>query len=95
MNYLNVKISYVLLCYYFATVVNAKEDNWRTSGNDNIAQKTNSSEILSRKKRFIFPAVSSWRFDLAFTLIGYAEGYPDTTTLVGFIPFTWSLNTLG
>ncbi len=96
MNYLKFKFSYAILCYYFITIASAKDiNNWRTKSNNNNIQRNNSSEILSRKKRFIFPAVSSWRFDLALTLIGYAEGYPDTTTLVGFIPFTWSLNTLG
>ena len=95
MYYFKLKLTYIFICYYFITVINAKDENWRgNSNNNNIAQRTNSSESLSRKKRFIFPAVATWRFDLALTLIGYAEGYPDTTSLVGFIPFTWNLNTL-
>ena len=61
--------------------------NWQ-----NFERSGNSSSALSRKRRFIFPAVTPWLFDIRVTMDIPLQGLD--TALRAYIPFTWNLNTL-
>ena len=68
---------------------------WRNLDLDGGFGVRSGNGSLSRKKRFVFPAVSSWRLDLAFTLFVPLDGTPILgNPFIVFIPFTFSLNTL-
>ena len=84
-----------IFCIFISSLIVADDtestritSNWR-----NGFDKNNSTKILSRKKRFMYPVVNSpWRFDIRLLLGVPVEGQPNQ--LIAFIPFTWNLNTL-
>jgi hypothetical protein len=84
-----------ILCYLLLIFIgqiaadSVTPEDWRNLEGPN--PKTGNGS-LSRKKRFIFPAVSPWRFDARILLFIPMVG--QETQLVAFIPFTWNLNTL-
>jgi hypothetical protein len=70
--------------------------NWRNLDRQQQQQQrtslSNSTTYLSRKRRFIYPAVAPWLFDFRVTIVIPLQGLD--TTLNAYIPFTWNLNTL-
>ena len=69
--------------------------SWRNLDLDGGSGVRFGNGSLSRKKRFIFPAVSAWRFDLSITLFVPLDGTPILgNPFIVFIPFTFNLNTL-
>jgi hypothetical protein len=59
---------------------------------ENFVAPSNSSRSLSRKRRFIYPLVTPWLFDIRVTMDIPLQGLE--TSLRAYIPFTWNLNTL-
>ena len=64
-----------------------KADNWQ---NFNVSGSFN--QTLSRKRRFIYPAVTPWLFDIRVTMDIPLQGLD--IPLRAYIPFTWNMNTL-
>jgi hypothetical protein len=58
----------------------------------NFVASGNSSRTLSRKRRFIYPLVTPWLFDIRVTMDIPLQGLE--TAMRAYIPFTWNLNTL-
>ena len=93
MNLKHIKCFLLLTCLATIVIGNSTETTKFTSSWRNGFSKNNSINVLSRKKRFMYPVVNSpWRFDARILILVPIEGQPNQ--LVAFIPFTWNLNTL-
>src|SRR6266404_670902 len=89
-------------CYCFHSVVGKDSSDsmsladWRNL--DRVPESKNNNKKatggpLSRKKRFIYPTVTPWRFDIRL-LLSFPVIPTNENNFIGFIPFTWNLNTL-
>ena len=85
----------VLLVVFLYSVQCQSRGSARWRNEDRLNQNSKPNTTLMRKKRFLFPATSPWRFDAAFTLFVPLDGTPIIgNPVVAFLPFTFNLNTM-